>query len=178
MRVTISGEAGSGKSVVGKLVAEKLGLKHYSMGDMMKRMAAEKGMTLPEFNKLGEKDESIDKSIDKFQTELGKKEDDFVIDGRLSFLFIPSAIKIFLDADLRTRAMRILNDNREEEKYSTVDDAMQQLEKRHESDRKRYVEYYGVDCYTKSFYDIVIDTTNLSIEEVADEVIERIKKFK
>src|SRR3989338_808503 len=104
MRITISGKAGSGKSTVAKLLSEKLGLKHYSIGDLMRVMAVERGLTLVGLNKLAETDKSIDFELDNKLKELGKAKDNFVVDGRLTAFFIPDAeIKVFLDADDKVR---------------------------------------------------------------------------
>ena len=65
MIITISGKAGSGKSTVAKEIARKLELKHYSIGDLMRQMAKEKNISLSELGELAEKDDSIDKELDK-----------------------------------------------------------------------------------------------------------------
>ena len=101
MIITVGGKAGAGKSTAAKNIAKKFGLKHYSSGDFMRQLAKERNITLLELSKLAEKDGSIDTEIDNRQIELGKKEDNFVIDGRLSAYFIPNSIKIFLDCRIR-----------------------------------------------------------------------------
>ena len=52
MIITISGKAGSGKSTVAKSISQKLNLRHYSIGDLMRAMAREKKISLLELNKL------------------------------------------------------------------------------------------------------------------------------
>ena len=177
MIITISGRAGSGKSTIAKLVAKKLGLKHFSSGDFMRQMAKEKKISLLGLSKLAEKDRSIDKELDERQIRLGKEEDNFVIDGRLSAFFIPKAdFKIFLDADKKTRAERILKDARAEEEGKSLKDIEKKIEEREKSEAKRYREYYSYDCYDKSKHDFVIDTTKLSIEGVAEKVLGLVNK--
>ena len=90
MIITINGTPGSGKSTVAKFLAKKLKLRHYSMCDLRRKMALEKGMTIDELNKIGEKEAWTDKDADNCQKKLGKKEDNFIIDGRLSWFFIPN----------------------------------------------------------------------------------------
>ena len=105
MIVTISGVAGSGKTTIAKLLAKQLNLDHYSSGDLMRKLAKEKNISLLKLSKIAEKDKSIDKELDQRQIQLGKTKDNFVIDGRLSALFIPNAkYKIFLDCNDDVRA--------------------------------------------------------------------------
>ena len=176
MRITISGKAGSGKSTVAKLISEKLKLKHYSIGDLMRVMAMEKRMTLLELNKLAEKDKSIDFELDNKLKELGKRKDNFVVDGRLTAFFVPHAdVKVFLEADDKVRAERILKDKRQQEKSKSLKETISNIKKREESEKKRYQKYYGVNYLDKRLYNYVIDTTKLSPNQVVERVIKFVK---
>lgn len=176
MIITIGGKAGSGKSTIAKELAKKLNLKHYSIGDLQRNIAKEKGITLIELSRLEEKDDSIDKELDEKQKELGEKENNFVIDGRLSAFFIPNSIKIFLDADEKIRAERILKDERSTEENKNLDKAIKNIKEREESEDKRYERYYGFNCYDKSKFDFIVDSSNLAVEEVVDKILSLIKK--
>ncbi len=179
MIITISGKAGSGKSTIAKLLAKKLNLSHYSVGDLMRELAKEKNISLLELSRLAEDDKSIDLELDKKQIGWGKKEDNFVIDGRLTAFFIPKAdFKIFLECNDKVRAERILKDDREAEKSKGLNEMVKKIKKREESERKRYKEYYKIDCYKKSLYDHVIDTTNLSVDGVLEKIMQIVKKKK
>ena len=176
MIITISGKAGSGKSTISKLLAEKLNLKHYSIGGLMRKLAKEKNISLLGLSKLAEKNPKIDEELDEKQIELRKK-DNFVIDGRLSAFFIPNAdFKIFLECKDNVRAKRILKDKRETEKGKNVNEMVKKIKEREESERKRYEKYYNVDYYKKDLYDFIIDTTNLSVGEVIGKIMGFIKK--
>src|SRR5689334_16245543 len=96
MIISITGAPGTGKTSVGKLLAKRLGYNFYSVGDLRGKMAMERGLTIDELNKLGEKDASTDTMADDYQRELGRKEDNFIIEGRLSWHFIPHSFKVFL----------------------------------------------------------------------------------
>ena len=174
MIITISGTAGSGKSTVGKLLAKKLKYKHYSMGDLQRQIAEQRGITLLELGKLEETDPSIDKELDQKQIQLGKTEDYFIIDGRLSFHFIPHSLKIFLDSDLDVRAKRVYTDkisDRSTEKNFSLEDTKKKMLERELSEVKRFTEFYHVNPYDKKNYDLIIDATNMTIEENADLII-------
>lgn len=177
MKITISGALGSGKSTVAKLVANKLKLKHYSTGDFMREIAIQRGLTLLELSKLAEKDASIDKELDERQIRLGKEEDNFIIDARLGWHFIPHSIKIFLDVADEEAARRIFAEKRADEKYNlTLETTLKNIKRRKESEMKRYLDYYGVNYHDKKNYDLVIDTTKINAEKVAEKIIQFVKK--
>lgn len=177
MRITISGTPGSGKTVVAKELSRKLKLKHYSIGKFMRSIAKKKKYSLMKLSKLAEKSNILDRELDKKQIEL-KYKNNFVIDGRVSFYFIPNSIKVFLDAKFKIRAERIFHDNRRGEHFSDLLKTEKEIKERAESEKKRYKRYYGVDYLDKKNYDYVLDTTNLTAGESADKIINFIKKHK
>ena len=175
MIITLGGKPGTGKSVVAKLLAKKLKFKHYSNGDFMRQLAEEKGISLLELSKIAETDKAIDKELDKRQIELSKREDNFVIDSRLGFHFIPKAKKVFLDAKLEIRAKRIFLDKRRKEDNANLKKTIENIKIRESSETKRYKSYYNLDPYNPDNYDKVIDTSQLTIEQTADEIIDFVK---
>lgn len=174
MIITISGKPGSGKSTVGKLIAKKLKFKHYSIGDLRREIAKKHGLTIDELNKIGEKEVWTDKEVDDYLKRLGQTEDNFIVDGWISFYFIPDSIKIFLDVDLREAAKRIFKDQRPEEEHKdTVDEVFEMIKNRLEETTRRYEKHYGIKDFTdKKYYGLIINTTNLTVNKVADKIIE------
>ncbi|MCD6496532.1 MAG: cytidylate kinase family protein [Candidatus Aenigmarchaeota archaeon] len=180
MIISISGMPGAGKSTVAKMLSKKLGMKRYYIGGMRRELARKKGMDIDRLNEIGEKESWTDKEVDEFQKELGKKEDNIIIEGRTSFFLIPQSLKVFLDVDLHTGAQRIFEDvkknaERNEPVYGSVAEAEAAVRKRMEGDKRRYKKYYGVDIYDRSHYDIVIDTTSMTPEEVAGRILSVLK---
>jgi CMP/dCMP kinase len=184
MIITISGKAGSGKSTVAKEVAKHLKLQHYSMGDLQRKYAKEKGITIEELGKLEAKDNKIDKEVDAYQTKLSEQEDDFIIDGWISFHFIPKSIKIFLNCDEDVGAKRIFSDttsgkrDSSERKTESFEHAKKVLIERMEVNRERWIRYYGADFLDMNNYDLVVDTSNVDAANVINEIISFIKEFK
>jgi cytidylate kinase len=176
MIITIGGTAGSGKSTVAKLLAKKLGYKHYSMGDFQREIAEERKMSLLELSRIEEEDRGVDEEVDQRQISLGREEDNFVIDSRLGFHFIPNSVKIFLDADFEERAKRILADKIRKEHNVNLENTKENIETRKASEQKRYNDYYNIDPYEKSNYDLVVDTTSISAEEVVEKILEFVEK--
>ena len=178
MIITIAGLPGSGKSTISRYLEKKFGLKRYNIGDLRRKLALERGMTIDQLNKLGEREPWTDKDIDDFQKKVGKTEDNFVIDGRLSWFFIPNSIKLFLTVDLKVGAERIFRAKRKSEiKYNKVEDVLKEINERVAGDKKRYNELYGVDPYKIDHYDIIIDTSNLSEEETCQIVERAVRSF-
>ena len=178
MIISISGKAGSGKSTIARLLSKKLGLKHYSSGDFMRDIAKENKLTLLELSKLAEKEIWVDKELDSRQKKLGEKEDNFVIDGRLSWHFIPKSAKIYLDVEDKAAAKRIWGDkiNRKEESYKDIKELAKKLNQRQASEIKRYKKYYNLNYHDKKNYDLIIDTSNLTPDTIVKNIIGFVKK--
>lgn len=179
MIIALSGLPGSGKTTVAKMISEYYKIPWYSMGDLRGKMAIERGLTIDELNKLGEQEIFTDKEVDDYQTKLGQSGESFVIDGRLSWHFIPHAYKIFLDVDPTVAAERIISaprHGREDEKpHTSIETAKTALAERIASDQHRYQKYYNLDILDKSPYDLVIDTTKKTPEEILTLIVNSAK---
>lgn len=182
MIITITGEPGSGKSTIGKKLAQQLGYDHYYIGQIRRDAAKKRGMTLAEYNKYGETHPETDVEVDDYQKSLGQEKDNFVIEGRTSWFFIPNSIKVYIAVDPNEGAKRVFKElqaenNRNEDKdLLTVEDVAKSHKEREDSDALRYQKYYQIDHSDKSVYDIIVDSTNLNREEAFSEVWERVKE--
>lgn len=172
MIISIGGAAGSGKSTAAKKLAKKLNWPRYYMGKLRREVAKKQGLTLAEYNKLGEKDPTTDSKVDRYQKKLGKTKDNFIIEGRTSWHFIPHSLKTYLAVDEKVGAKRVFkelkrkNSRNEDKNLKTVADVLKSQRERKKSDKKRYKKYYQIDVYNKKNYDFVLDTTNLSKKQV------------
>lgn len=181
MIISISGNHGSGKSTIAKMLADKLAWPRYYMGGLRREAAKKMGLTLAEYNKLGESDPQTDLEVDRYQAKLGQEKDNFIIEGRTSWHFIPHSLKIYLDVDDREAARRIFKalqkeDNRNEDAGLNSEEAvLHSLQERKASDKRRYRKYFNFDPYQKKHYDFYLDTTNLGLKEVFSQVFSFIK---
>ncbi|MBR9693146.1 AAA family ATPase [Candidatus Woesearchaeota archaeon] len=172
--VTIAGTAGSGKSTLAKLLAKTLNYKHHSVGDARRAIAAEKGITLQELNKLSEQGEfDSDTPVDEYMGALGKKEENLVIDCRTGFHFVQGSIKIFLDAKKEIRAERILHRKSLTERPKNMAEALTFLDGHKISEKKRYQKYYNIDIWDKSHYDFLLDSTSTKPDELVAQILEK-----
>ncbi|HET6383692.1 MAG TPA: cytidylate kinase family protein [Armatimonadota bacterium] len=166
--VAISGDLGSGKSTVARLVAAELDMKVYSTGDMQRALAAELGMTSLELNKLAETDPSIDERIDGSTVQIARDGDRVLFDSRLAWHFVPDSFKVFLTVDPRLGVERIFSAGRGHvEQYGSMEEAAVKINERRASENKRYAELYGVSPERLENYDVVIDTSQAGPETVA-----------
>ncbi len=171
MIISFCGPAGSGKSTMAKMLAEKLGWPRYYIGGIRRQKARERGMTLAEYNKLGEESPETDIEVDEYQKKLGEKEDNFIIEGRTSWHFIPHSLKIYIDVAEEVGAERVFetlqkeNERNEDRELGSVEEVLASHKKRKASDVARYKKYYGFDVYDKNNYDFIIDSSKHSKEE-------------
>jgi len=172
MIISFSGALGSGKSTIAQMLADKLDYPRYYMGGLRREAAKKRGLTLAEYNKLGETDIVTDKEVDEYQSELGKTADNFVIEGRTSWHFIPQSLKVYLDVSLEEGAKRIFaslqqkNNRNEDEGLNTWQDVLASNKARIVSDKIRYRKYYDIDVYDPKNFDFYLDTTKLGPAEV------------
>jgi CMP/dCMP kinase len=182
MIIAIAGVPGSGKTSVSHIIADHFGWPCYSIGELRGKMAQERGITLDELNALGENESFTDKEVDDYQKRLGETNDNFIIEGRLTWHFIPHAFKILLTCDTHEAASRIFtarkdpNEKRDDEvMYDCIEQTEDIIKERMASDARRYQKYYGINYLDPSHYDLVVDTTALpGPEATAEEVLKAI----
>lgn len=180
MIITLWWHHGGGKSTLGVRLAEHYGYKRYSTGDFMRGLALKRWVSIIDINREAETDGGIiDTILDDRQRDLWKIENNFIIDGRLAFHFIPHGIKIFLTVTPEEAAHRIFADQTRQglETHYTIEQTIENIETRRKSENERYIKYYGLHIYDMWLYDIVIDTSSRTPEEIFDIVIQTIHEL-
>ena len=173
--ITITGDLASGKSTVVDILVKELGYQKYSNGMYFRELAKEYDMDVTTFGKYVEQHPDIDRKIEAYTKEYAKRNDELVIDARLGFYSVPDSFKIYLKVDLDESAKRAFEDkNRKEtESFSSVEEHKEDIKLRYELENKRYMDNYGIDRTDLSNYDLVIDTTEKTPEEVSDLIIKK-----
>ena len=167
-KISLAGDLGSGKSTVSKILIERLCATYYSTGAICRAIAASHGMTIVEMNKYMETHPEIDHEIDDGLRALAEKDENMIIDSRMAWHFVEGTFRVYMTTELEESAKRILRANREGDHAATLEEMAEEIRARKASERLRYREQYGVDCKDLSNYDLVVDSTYASPEEVAE----------
>ncbi|MCW4046923.1 MAG: cytidylate kinase family protein [Candidatus Bathyarchaeota archaeon] len=170
--VCISGLAGTGKSTLAKKLAKKYHLNYYSGGDALKTLAAEEGYDAssrgwwesPEglrFLEKREKDLKFDKAVDDKLLEYAQQ-GNVLLDSWTMPWLLKTGFKIWLAASVEKRAERIARRDR-----LTVKEALEVLKEKEARTKAIYKKLYGFTL-GEDFepFDLVLDTDNLSADEV------------
>lgn len=166
--ITIGGSLGSGKSSVGKMVAESLEYEFISTGSIFRRIASERNLDALETNVAAETDNSIDEEIDGFIQNRMTQQPLFVMDSRMAPHFVKDSFKVYLAVSPDEAASRVLADKiRQQEFYSSFEGAKSSLLDRRKFERDRYFAKYGFDIDDQSSYDVVIYTDGASPNQIA-----------
>jgi CMP/dCMP kinase len=188
MIITISGNPGSGKSTVAKILVKRLGYERIYAGGILRQIASEKGIFIEELMKEAETNTKIDEEVDVRVAAEARKYDqegkDVIVEGRVQYYFIPESKKVYVFVDSKAGAERIWKDLQDKEANAarnqaianSVDEVMEKSEGREKGDAERYIKLYGTDHRKKENYDFVVDTTNITAEQAADKVMEFILK--
>ena len=149
-KITLSGEVASGKSTIGRLLAENLDYKFVSIGNRTREFAERKGLDIVQFQKECLSDPSIDKLIDKQFSEECNANENLIIDYRLAFKFISNSYNIFLKISEANATDRLRKANRQNETYLTI-------REKNDTFKNQFQNSYGVDYTDEKNYDLVIE---------------------
>ncbi|WEL23968.1 (d)CMP kinase [Candidatus Nanohalovita haloferacivicina] len=157
--ICINGPSGAGKGTLAAQVAEKLDIVHYSAGDFFRSIAADRDMTVVELSEKADKETDLEVDRRTLNKALQK---DCVVESRLSSWVLGSYadVKIYITAGLEERASRVA-----EREEISQEEALERIQKRDSDNRDRYIRYYDIDVEDKEIYDLVLDNTELGIEE-------------
>lgn len=178
MIITVTGKPCSGKGSVSKLFCKLYNFDYICTGDIFREFSKQSGADILNFQ-LTDNVKNVDKLVDDRTIEIGKNRinDDVVFDSRLAWHFIPNSFKVFIDVDWDIAAERLFNANREQEQTNSIEQAKELVIKRWQIENDRYQELYGINNLDLNNYDMVISSSNRSVEEICSEIYKKYVEF-
>lgn len=168
--ITISGPVAAGSSTAAKGVAAKLNLEYHTAGDFFRYYAL--AHNIPLYAKEKVPDE-VDRKVDQEMTDLAASQKAVVIDSLYAGYFtrnMPHVLKVLLKCDENVRIKRAL------ERVTTHKESAQEVKKRENAHEAKFRKLYADENFLDpKFFDLVIDTTNTTIEETTDKIIQKFR---
>lgn len=181
MHITLTGNLGSGKSTISRILEEQYGYETFSTGKIVREIAVKYNIDVLEMNKLMEIDHQYDHEVDDATAQISKENQDknVLFDSRLAWKFVEKSFKVFLSASEDVAAQRVMNDAKrgDVETYASLEEAKQKLKDRTVTEDRRYKDIYGIDYLNYSNYDLVLDSTDCSPEVLARILIEEARAY-
>jgi len=171
LTITVTGLSGSGKSTIAEAIAKAFKLKTFNAGDLQRKFARQKKITLDQASKILPKE--IDYQMDKAVLEKAIR-GGYVLTGRLSAWTAGdwADCKVFVDCQKRIRIIRIARrDN------LTIKEATKKVNQRDQADIKRYRKLYKINVNQRSIYDLFIKNNKPGREKIKKETVKKVKDY-
>jgi cytidylate kinase len=180
--IILSGLPACGKTAVAKLIGTRLGFGVVGGSDILKEMAVLSGYR-PGGSDWWDSQEGIkfldersrnpdfDKEADRL-LDLRIRDGNIVVTSYTAPWLSKLGYKIWLTASIESRAKRMA-----ERDGTNIADALQVIKTRDEHNKKFYKDLYGIDFgVDMKPFNLVVNTDDISQEQVADKIIENVNK--
>ncbi|MFH0906468.1 MAG: cytidylate kinase family protein [archaeon] len=187
MIVIINGLTSAGKSYIANYLESKLKKKGYSVvhaSDLFRQLLSNEKLDYKKtkmntgwydksnIDSKRKVNSSLDKKLDNYLLDLIKDKDNLIICSRTMPCLSKKGIKVWIGASLEERTKRLsLRD-----KISKTS-ARKIIKAKDDFSIKQYKKIYGFDLNNLDVYDIIIDTTNLSIKQAEAKAYKYVKLF-
>ena len=121
-------------------------------------------------------DNIIDSKIENIGREINsvsRPNEIWIIDSRLAFHNIPESFAVRLTSNPQVAAERYFNDKsrKKEDSYGSVEEAYEAREERRKAEQSGYIKRYGVDLEDEDNYNLIIDTSYSTTEDISDTIL-------
>ena len=166
-KITISGQICTGKTPLYRALAKELQWQTYATGQFFRDYAKKHHLSI---EKAQEQSDELTKKIDLKVKDLLKNKNQIIVEGWLAGIMAndyPGILKVLLVCSDKVRSTRFAR--REQVKRVESDNRIKEREK------KWLFEIYKIhrlsDIFAPQYYDLVINTTNLTPHQVFQKVI-------
>jgi len=169
LTLTVGGLPGTGSSTLCRLLEASLGLPYVYTGQIFRQRAVERGLSLEDFNELAQHDPAVDRELDDRQLDYLRR-GGLILEGRLSGWLAHTqgieAFTVWVVCDEAERIRRLVS--RDGGDAAT---RARLAAERVEREADRYRTYYGADLEDLTIYDLVVDSTERTPDELRDAVL-------
>lgn len=152
-------------------MAGELGIERVDGGAVFRGLAAERGLSVGEFGLLAQRDPRVDIELDERLAVLARR-GDLVLESRLAGWIATNegldAHRFWVACEEDERARRVATRD-----GLTVEEALAANRTREASEAGRYLTYYGIDITDLSIYDVILDSTSTSPDELVAAILRR-----
>jgi cytidylate kinase len=171
--ITVSGSPGSGVTTLCEGLADALDCGYASGGEVFRRIADDRGMSLRELTAEASSTEEIDRELDRrlqrIAREWGDADKAFVLESRLAGWLAgdDADLRIWLDAPEEVRV----------ERTADREELGAEMRVREVLDQSRYASRYGIDLSDRSIYDLTVNTARWSPEGTLSVVLAAVEAY-
>lgn len=171
-KITISGKVCTGKSTLFSSLTETLKWPTFSASQLFRQFVKEHHLTL---EKADEQQEDLTKQIDSQIRQQLERHEKIIVEAWMAGIMaegLVDVLTVFLTANDTVRFARFA----EREKVS-LEIAKQKVLEREASWFSKLAKIYNRrDFYDPKFYNLIIDTSDLTKEEILQQVLSRVKR--
>lgn len=170
--IAVSGPIGSGKSTLARNLAESLGFQYVSAGEIMRAWHKKHQIPLEQSDKVPE---IVDRDLENEFERMLKEKSRVVVEAHLAGYHArqkKDVFKILVTADFKVRMERTAA-----REGVTIEEAVKLSDKRAEAHRRKFKRLYGIeDRFDPKYFDLVVDTTKKSPQEVLEDVMDHLQQ--
>lgn len=178
-KIAFTGQLGSGKSSVARMIAESTGMSRVSAGPVFREAAKEKKQSMVEFQNSDYANSlEFNRKIDLSFEQLADSDESLILDGRLAWHNVPDSFKVCLLVHPDEAGKRVFEAKRDNEEYSSAEEATSKMKARYRAEKDRFSKLYNLDVSSFKNFDLIIDTTKGDITATAKLVCEMFDRHK
>ncbi len=167
--IAVSGDIGTGKTTLCRLLSKELGWQYISGGSLIRKWYEENGI---DFRQINAVPEEVDRKLEADFAEMMNTQTNKIFESRLSGWLArenSQILKVLVKTDFDVAMERVAK-----REGISLEEAKKRSQERAEGLVSKFKALYGVDDFLdEKYFDLVIDTTSNSAEKALEMVMEK-----